>query len=64
MPIWQEWREMAESSLVDARILLERGQHRGAVSRAYYAAYQMVTAVLIKLGTTLSVTVAPASVVS
>jgi len=53
MPTWQEWREMAESSLADARILLARDQHRGAISRAYYAAYQMVTAILVKLGTTL-----------
>jgi uncharacterized protein (UPF0332 family) len=43
------WREKSKSSLEAAQILLERDKPIEAASRAYYAAYQMVTAVLIRL---------------
>jgi uncharacterized protein (UPF0332 family) len=46
---WEQWREKSESSLEAAQILLERGKPVEAASRAYYAAYQMTTAVLIRL---------------
>jgi uncharacterized protein (UPF0332 family) len=49
---WNEWQEKAESSLEAARILLDNGKPVEAVNRAYYAAYQMVTGVLIKIGQT------------
>jgi uncharacterized protein (UPF0332 family) len=46
---WEQWREKSKSSLEAAQILLERDKPVEAASRAYYAAYQMVTAVLVKL---------------
>jgi uncharacterized protein (UPF0332 family) len=46
---WEQWREKSESSLEAAQILLERDKPVEAASRAYYAAYQMTTAVLIRL---------------
>lgn len=46
---WQQWREKSKSSLEAAQILLERDKPIEAASRAYYAAYQITTAVLIKL---------------
>jgi uncharacterized protein (UPF0332 family) len=49
---WEEWQEKAESSLEAARILLENDKPIEAVNRAYYAAYQMVTGILIKIGQT------------
>jgi len=49
MLTWEEWQEKSRSSLAAALILLEHDQPVEAASRAYYAAYQMVTAVLIKL---------------
>ncbi|MGH7452070.1 MAG: HEPN domain-containing protein [bacterium] len=45
----EQWQEKSESSLEASRILLENNKPVEAVSRAYYAAYQMVTGVLIKL---------------
>jgi len=45
---WEQWQEKSASSLEAARILLENQKPVEAASRAYYAAYQMVTAVLIK----------------
>jgi uncharacterized protein (UPF0332 family) len=45
---WEEWQSKAGSSLSAAQILLKHGKPVEAASRAYYAAYQMVTAVLIK----------------
>lgn len=45
---WEQWREKSTSSLEAAQILLEREKPVEAASRAYYAAYQMVTAVLIR----------------
>lgn len=38
-----DWRAMAKSSLQAARSCLERGEYRSAVSRAYYASFQIVT---------------------
>lgn len=49
MLTWEQWQEKANSSLAAARILLENDKPVEAASRAYYAAYQMVTGVLIKL---------------
>jgi len=49
MLTWEQWLEKSNSSLAAARILLENHKPVEAASRAYYAAYQMVTAVLIKL---------------
>ena len=49
MLTWEQWLEKPESSLEASRILLENNKPIEAASRAYYAAYQMVTAVLIKL---------------
>jgi len=49
MLTWEQWQEKSKSSLEAARILLENGKPVEAASRAYYAAYQMVTGVLIKL---------------
>lgn len=49
MLTWEQWREKSASSLEAAQILLERDKPIEAASRAYYAAYQMVTAVLVRL---------------
>jgi|GEM_PF-7002682 len=49
MLTWERWREKSKSSLEAAQILLERDKPIEAASRAYYAAYQMVTAVLVRL---------------
>ncbi len=49
MLTWEQWQEKSRSSLEASRILLENGRPVEATSRAYYAAYQMVTGVLIKL---------------
>ena len=49
MLAWQEWREKSKSSLEAAQVLLENDKPVEAASRAYYAAYQMVTGVLIRL---------------
>jgi uncharacterized protein (UPF0332 family) len=46
---WAQWREKSKSSLEAAQILLERDKPVEAASRSYYAAYQMTTAVLIRL---------------
>jgi uncharacterized protein (UPF0332 family) len=46
---WEQWQEKSKSSLEAAQILLENQKPIEAASRAYYAAYQTVTAVLIKL---------------
>jgi len=48
MLTWEQWQEK-NSSLEAARILLENHKPVDAASRAYYAAYQMVTAVLLKM---------------
>jgi len=49
MLTWEEWQEKSRSSLVAAQILLEHDKPVEAASRSYYAAYQMVTAVLLKI---------------
>lgn len=46
---WTNWRDKSQSSLAAAQILLDRGKPVESASRAYYAAYQMITAVLLKL---------------
>jgi uncharacterized protein (UPF0332 family) len=46
---WEQWREKSKSSLEASQILLARGKPIEAASRAYYAAYQMTTAVLVRL---------------
>ncbi|MGH7596240.1 MAG: HEPN domain-containing protein [bacterium] len=49
MLTWEQWQEKSKSSLEASQILLENQKPIEAASRAYYAAYQMVTSVLIKL---------------
>lgn len=49
MLTWEQWREKSESSLEAAQVLLERNKPIEAASRSYYAAYQIVTGVLLKL---------------
>jgi len=46
---WEQWQEKSQSSLEASQILLENNKPVEAASRTYYAAYQMVTGVLIKL---------------
>lgn len=46
---WEEWQEKSVRSLEASQILLGNQKPIEAASRAYYAAYQMITAVLIKL---------------
>jgi len=46
---WTHWRDKSQSSLAAAQVLLDHDKPVEAASRAYYAAYQMVTAVLLKL---------------
>jgi uncharacterized protein (UPF0332 family) len=46
---FEQWQEKSESSLEAAQILMEHEKPIEAVSRLYYAAYQMVTGVLIRL---------------
>ncbi len=46
---WEQWQAKSKSSLEAAQILLERDKPIEAASRAYYAAYLMATAVLIRL---------------
>lgn len=49
MLTFEQWQEKSESSLEAAQILIDHDKPVEAVSRAYYAAYQMVTGVLVKL---------------
>jgi uncharacterized protein (UPF0332 family) len=49
MLTWEQWREKSASSLAAAKILLDNARPVEAASRSYYAAYQMTTAVLIRL---------------
>ena len=49
MLTWEQWQEKSGSSLEVSRILLENNKPVEAASRTYYAAYQMVTGVLVKL---------------
>jgi len=48
MLTWEQWQEKSRSSLAASRILLENQKPVEAASCAYYAAYQMVTAMLIR----------------
>lgn len=47
MEAWRKWREIARESLVAAQILETEDRPRSSVSRAYYASYQAVTALLL-----------------
>ena len=49
MLTWEQWQEKSNSSLEASRILLENQKPVESASRAYYAAYQMVTGVLIRM---------------
>lgn len=48
MLTWEQWLEKSNDSLEASRILLEHQKPVKAANCAYYAAYQMVTGVLIK----------------
>ena len=52
MDAWERWWNMAQGSLAVAQILETRGEVRSSASRAYYAAYQSVTAMLLYHGMT------------
>ncbi len=47
MEAWEKWWRMAQGSLAAAQLLAKQGETRSSASRAYYAAYQSVTAVLL-----------------
>ena len=47
MDAWERWWNMAQGSLKAAQELEVFGEHRSSVSRAYYAAYQAATALLL-----------------
>lgn len=47
MEAWERWWRMAQGSLAAAQLLAKQGETRSSASRAYYAAYQSVTAVLL-----------------
>jgi uncharacterized protein (UPF0332 family) len=46
---YKQWQEKSESSLEASQILIDHEKPVEAVSKAYYAVYQMVTDVLVKL---------------
>jgi uncharacterized protein (UPF0332 family) len=52
MDAWQLWQEMARESEKAARMAELGGCLRSSASRYYYAAYQMVTALLLYRGLT------------
>lgn len=52
MDAWEQWLLMARGSLASARLLLRQEEIRSSASRAYYAAYQAVTAILLYHGMT------------
>ncbi len=52
MILWEQWKSKATASLTAAQHSLESGDLSAAVSRAYYAAFQIVTCVLHKLHAT------------
>ena len=52
MEAWEKWLGMAQGSLEAAQVLAKQGEARSSASRAYYAAYQSVTAVLLYYGLT------------
>ncbi len=47
MDAWERWWAMAQGSLVAAQSLERLGEVRSSASRAYYAAYQAATALLL-----------------
>ena len=47
MDAWKQWLLMARGSLIAAQSLAIQGEVRSSVSRAYYAAYQAATALLL-----------------
>lgn len=47
MDAWERWWNMAQGSLSSAQILSKQGEVRSSASRAYYAAYQAATALLL-----------------
>lgn len=49
MLTWEEWQAKSKSSLAASQVLLERDKPVEAASRAYYAAYQMVTGALLRI---------------
>jgi uncharacterized protein (UPF0332 family) len=50
MLTWEQWINKSQASIVAARNSLKAGDFAAAVSRAYFAAFQAVTGVLIKRG--------------
>ena len=52
MDAWERCWIMAQGSLVAAKLLADEDQFRSSASRAYYAAYQSASAVLLYLGAT------------
>ena len=52
MDAWKQWLQMAQGSLAAARLLAAQGEMRSSASRAYYAAYQAGTAILLYHGMT------------
>lgn len=52
MDAWKRWLLMARGSLAAAQVLAVQGEARSSASRAYYAAYQAVTAMLLYHGMT------------
>ena len=52
MDAWERWLLMARGSLAAAQVLAAQGEARSGASRAYYAAYQAVTAILLYHGMT------------
>lgn len=53
MEAWELWWNIAQGSLAAAQLLAKEGEVRSSASRAYYAAYQAVTALLLYYGMTL-----------
>ena len=47
MEAWERWWIMAQGSLAAAILLNTQGEMRSSASRAYYAAYQAATALLL-----------------
>lgn len=50
MDAWKQWQQMAQGSSAAAQILAAQGEFRSSASRAYYAAYQSATALLLYAG--------------
>lgn len=52
MDAWERWWNMAQGSLAAAQLLATQGEVRSSASRADYASYQAVTALLLYHGMT------------